>query len=77
MVLTDGDQSLAAKPGFHGNPPQRGRSGMAAIRSFSDHLPKLCEQQPENGLALAFGPAQMLGVVMEDGAGGAASEAAP
>ena len=50
---------------------------MRAIRRFSDHLPKLSEQQPKNGLALALGPAQPLGVVMEDGAGGAALEAAP
>jgi hypothetical protein len=37
--------------------------------------PKLCEQQSENGLALAQGPTQTLGVVVEDGAGGAAFEA--
>jgi len=77
LVLADGDQSLAAEPGFHGDPPQRGGSGLTAVRRFSDHLPKLGEQQPKNGLALALGPAQSLGVVIEDGAGGAAFEAAP
>jgi hypothetical protein len=28
-----------------------------AIRRVSDHRSELLEQQPENGLALAFGPA--------------------
>jgi len=67
--LTDGDQSLAAKPSFHSDPPQRGRSGVTAIRRFSNHRPELPEQQPENGLenglALAFGPAQALCGVVE------------
>lgn len=75
--MTDSNQSLAAKPGFHSHPPQRGGSGMRAIRRFSDHRPEPGEQQPENDLALASGPAQTLRLVMEDGAGGAAFEAAP
>jgi hypothetical protein len=45
-----------------GNPP--------AVRRFPDYRPKLLEQQPKNGTVLAFGPAQSLGVVMEDNAGG-------
>jgi hypothetical protein len=43
----------------------------------SDHLPKFLEQQADNSTGLASGPAQTLRVVMEDGAGGAAFEAAP
>jgi hypothetical protein len=37
-----------------------------AIRRVSDHRSELLEQQPKNGLALAFGPAQALGTIMED-----------
>ena len=48
-----------------------------AVRRVSDHRSELLEQQPKNFLALGFGPAQALGGVMEDGAGGAAVEAAP
>jgi len=76
MVLANGDQALAAEPGFHGDPPQGGGRAVIVFRHASDYLPKLVEQQPENGLALAFGPTQALGVVMEDGASGAAVEAA-
>ena len=50
---------------------------MTAIRRFPDYRSELGEQQPENGLALAFGPAQSLGVVIKDGASGAAFETAP
>jgi hypothetical protein len=53
LVLADGNQSLAAKPGFHGDPPQRGGFGMRAVRRFPDHPPKSCGQQPEIDLALA------------------------
>ena len=45
---------------------------MMSIRHVSDHRSEPLEQQPKNSLALALGPAQPLGVVMEDGAGGAA-----
>jgi hypothetical protein len=48
LVLADGDQSPAAEPGFHEDPPQRGGSGVTAIRRYPDHLPKLREQQPKN-----------------------------
>ena len=48
-----------------------------SIRHVSDHRSEPLEQQPKNGPALAQGPAQAVGVVMEDGAGGAALEAAP
>jgi len=75
--LTDNDQILAAEPVFHSHPPRRGGSEVSAVRRVPDYRPKLLEQQPENGLTLAFGPAQSLGVVMEDHAGGAAFEAAP
>ena len=44
---------------------------------FFDHCSELVEQQTKNGFALAFGPAQTLGVVVKDDAGGAALEAAP
>ena len=49
---------------------------MIFVHSISDHCSELVEQQPENGLALAYGPAETLGVVVKDGAGGAAIEAA-
>jgi hypothetical protein len=40
---------------------------MRAVRRFSDHPPKLSEQQPENAMALAlgYGETLALGVVME------------
>ena len=38
-----------------------------AVRRFSEHRSEPLEQQPENGLALASGPAELLGVVVEDG----------
>ena len=50
---------------------------MTAIRRLSEHRSELLEEQPENGLALALGPAQALSVVVEDGTGGATFEAAP
>ena len=49
---------------------------MISFRRASDYLSKLLEQQSENGLALAAVPTQALGVVVEDGAGGATLEAA-
>ena len=72
----DSDQSLAAKPGFHSDPPGGGGCEVMAILRFSDYRSALGEQQPENGMALVFGPAHALGVVLKDGAGGAAVEAA-
>jgi hypothetical protein len=45
-----------------------------SIRHVSDHRSEPLEQQPENGEALAAGPAQTLSVVMEDGASDAALE---
>jgi hypothetical protein len=50
LVLPDGDQSLAAEPGFHGHPPQRGDSAVIILRPASDYPPKIFEQQPENDL---------------------------
>ena len=47
-----------------------------SLRRFSDHRSEPLEQQPKNGLALALGPAPTLGVVVKDGAGGAAFKAA-
>ena len=44
---------------------------MTSIRRFSEHRSELLEQQPENGLALAFGPVLVLAGVMEDVAGSA------
>jgi len=46
------------------------------VRHASDHPPKILEQQPENGLALAQVPTQSLRLVVEDGAGNAAFKAA-
>jgi hypothetical protein len=52
LVLANGDQALAAEPGFHGQPPQGGGTVMMFLRHAYDHLPKILEQQRENGLAL-------------------------
>jgi hypothetical protein len=77
LVLANGDQALAAEPGFHGDPPQgRGRV-VIIIRHAPDYPAKLAEQQPENGLPLAPVPTQAWGVVVEDGARGAAVGAVP
>jgi len=46
------------------------------VRRLSGHYSEVVEQQPENGLALAAGPAQALGGVVKDGTGAAAVEAA-
>ena len=73
----DGNQTLAAEPGFHSDPPRGGGFEVSAIRRFPDYRSELCEQQSENDLALAFGAAQVLGVVMPDGTGGATFETAP
>ena len=75
MVMANGDQALAAEPGFHDDAPQSGGSGMMSIHRLLDHRSELLEQQSKNGLALAVIPAAVLGGVMEDGAGGAALEA--
>jgi len=56
--LADGNQSLAAEPGFHSNPPRRGGFEVSAIRRFPDYRSELAEQQSENRLAPALGPAQ-------------------
>ena len=68
----DGNQTLAAEPGFHSDPPRGGGFELTAVRRFPDYRSELCEQQPENGLALALGPAQSLRVFISVGAGGAA-----
>jgi len=73
--LANDDQALAAEPGFHSEPPRGGGTELRSIRRFFDHRSKTLEEQPKNGLALAQGPAAVLGVVVEDGARGAASEA--
>jgi hypothetical protein len=70
--LADSNQSPIAEPGFHSDPPRRGGFEGSAIRRFPDHRSELAEQQPENGLSLAFGPAQALRVVVKDGARSAA-----
>jgi len=77
LVATNGDQALAAEPGFHRDAPQGGGAAVSFLRHLSDAAPKFLEQQPENHLALAPVPTQTLGGVMEDGAGGTAFEAAP
>ena len=50
---------------------------VTAIRRLSDHRSEPVEQQPENGLGLALGPAQVMCRVIKDDTGGAAIEAAP
>ena len=72
-----GDPTLAAEPGFHSDAPQSGGVWVMSMGRFFDHCAELAEQQTKNGLALGFGPAQTLGVVVKDDAGGAAFEAAP
>ena len=68
----DGNQTLAAEPGVHRDPPRGGGFELTAVRRFPDYRSELCEQQSENGLALAMGPVPMLGVFISVGAGGAA-----
>ena len=77
MVLANDDQALAAEPGFHGDPPPGGETGLRSIRRFSEHRSKPLEQQPENGLALAPIPAQALDVVMKNGATGTGVDKTP
>jgi hypothetical protein len=77
LVVPDGDQALAAEPGFDGHSPQGGDPAVIFFQHASDHPPEVLEQQSENDLALAQGPAQALGIVVEDGASGAAMETAP
>ena len=74
--MTNGDQALAAEPGFHGQAPSGGDGVVISIGHGSDSPPEVGEQQSENGGALAAIPAQAPGGVMEDGAGAAAFEAA-
>jgi hypothetical protein len=69
LVLADGDQSPVAEPGFHEDPPQRGGSGVTAIRRFPDHLPKLREQQPKNYINPEFRSSVASGI-MPDVEGG-------
>jgi hypothetical protein len=47
LVLADGNQALAAEPGFHGDPPQGGGAGMISVHQFSDHCSELLEPQPK------------------------------
>jgi len=49
---------------------------LTTVRRLSGHYSEVVEQQSENGLALVEGPTQALRVVMEDGTGAAALEAA-
>lgn len=57
--------------------PQGGGAAVIILQPVSNHSPKLFEQQLEKGLALAQSPAQTVRVVVVEGAGGAAFEAAP
>jgi len=47
-LLTNGDQSLAAKPGFHPAPPNGGDRPVMTFRHGSDSRLKVLEQQLEN-----------------------------
>jgi len=72
LVLPDADQTPGAEPGFDGDSPQGGQTSVIMLPRSSDHPFKVLEKQKENDLTLAQGPTQSLGVVVEDGAGGAA-----
>ena len=50
MVLRDGNQALAAEPGFHGDPPKVAGLVVMAVRRFFEYRSEPLEQQPENGL---------------------------
>jgi len=39
--LTDGNQALAAEPGFHSDPPRGGGFEVTAIRRLSEHRSEL------------------------------------
>jgi len=54
---------MAAGSGVHRDPPRGGGWKVTTIRGFADYRCELGEQQSENGLVLAMGPAAMLGVV--------------
>jgi len=58
------------------SPTSRGFE-LKAVRRFPDYRSELCEQQPENGLALAFAAAQVWVLVIPVGAGGAGFGTAP
>jgi len=45
--LTDGNQSLAAEPSFHSDPPRCGGFEVMTIRYFPDHGFEPDEQQPK------------------------------
>jgi hypothetical protein len=64
--MADGDQALAAEPGFHGDPPPGGGSGVITVHRLFDHRPELTEQQSKNLSALMLGPAEMLGGVVKN-----------
>ena len=57
MFLTDDTQVLAAVPSFDSDPPSGGGCEVRVVRRFSEHRSEPCEQQPENGLLPASGPA--------------------
>jgi len=48
VVEADGDQALAAEPGFDGEPPAGGQCAMIARPHVPDGAAKFGEQQPEN-----------------------------
>jgi hypothetical protein len=54
LVLADGDQILAAEPGFHRDPPRGGGLEVRAVRRIPDHRSERGGQQSENGMALGF-----------------------
>jgi len=66
LVLADDDPALAAEPEFHRDAPQGGGTEGRSIRRLSEHGSEPLAQQPENGLALASGPAQASGGVKID-----------
>ncbi|MCL4789755.1 MAG: hypothetical protein KJ070_23755, partial [Verrucomicrobia bacterium] len=60
--MANGDQALAAEPGFHGHPPRSGGWEVTALRRLFGHYSELVEQQPENGVALAPGQGEFFQV---------------
>jgi len=56
FVLANGDQSLAAEPGFHSDAPLSGCVWVMPMGRFFDHCAELAEQQSKNDFALRFSP---------------------
>jgi hypothetical protein len=70
LVLADGDQSLAAEPGFHRDPPGTGGAEEMSMGRFSEHRSEVAGQQPENEgcfRELLYANWRELSLIIEDG----------